>query len=54
VNEAVWDLYARLIARIGPRPTLIERDGDVPAFEVMLAEQALAARVLAGEGRMAA
>ena len=54
VSERVWDLYARLIARIGPRPTLIERDGDVPAFDVLLAEQARAARVLAEEGRLAA
>jgi uncharacterized protein (UPF0276 family) len=54
VAEPVWDLYARLVARIGPRPTLIERDGDVPAFEALLAEQGRAARVLAAQGRLAA
>ncbi|MCK7491328.1 MAG: DUF692 family protein [Comamonadaceae bacterium] len=32
VAPAVWALYERLIARIGPRPTLIERDENVPAF----------------------
>ncbi len=39
VCAAVWRLYARLIARIGPRPTLIERDDDLPAFDVLLAER---------------
>lgn len=43
VAEAVWALYARLTGRIGPRPALVERDGDVPAFDVLLAEQAQAA-----------
>lgn len=42
VAEPVWRLYARLIDRIGPRPTLIERDGAIPAFEALLAEQARA------------
>lgn len=39
VAEAVWALYRRLIARIGPRPTLIERDDDVPAFATLMAER---------------
>ncbi len=39
VAAAVWQLYARLVARIGPRPTLIERDDDLPAFDVLLAER---------------
>ena len=39
VAEAVWALYDRLIDRIGPRPTLIERDDDVPAFSVLMAER---------------
>ena len=46
VAEPVWALYRRLIERIGPRPTLIERDGDVPGFSDLLAEQARAAAVL--------
>ena len=29
VSEQVWSLYEELIARIGPRPTLIERDGEL-------------------------
>ena len=44
VCEDVWALYRRLIARIGPRPTLIERDTDVPPLEALLAEAARADR----------
>ncbi len=47
VAEAVWDLYARLVGRIGPRPTLIERDADIPAFAELMAERARAHGVLA-------
>lgn len=54
VAEAVWALFERLIGRIGPRPTLIERDGDVPAFSALLEEQARAAGVLAREEALAA
>jgi uncharacterized protein (UPF0276 family) len=46
VAEPVWALHRRLIDRIGPRPTLIERDGEVPAFSDLLAEQGRAAAVL--------
>jgi uncharacterized protein (UPF0276 family) len=38
VADAVWRLYARLIGRIGRRPTLIEWDTDVPAWPVLRAE----------------
>jgi uncharacterized protein (UPF0276 family) len=46
VDEAVWALYARLIGRIGPRPTLIERDDDIPRFAELLAERDHAAALL--------
>ena len=39
VAPAVWALFERLIARIGPRPTLIERDENVPSFEELLRER---------------
>ena len=39
VSPEVWALYARLIARIGPRPTLIERDDKLPAFDTLCAER---------------
>lgn len=47
VADAVWALFERLIRRIGPRPTLIERDDDIPAFATLLAERDRAAAVLA-------
>lgn len=46
VHEGTWALYRRLVARIGPRPTLIEWDGQLPAFERLLAEADTARRVL--------
>lgn len=39
VAAEVWALYERLIARIGPRPTLLERDADLPPFTALLAER---------------
>jgi uncharacterized protein (UPF0276 family) len=42
VSEAVWALHRRLVERIGARPTLVERDGDIPEFAELLAEQARA------------
>ena len=47
VAERVWALHRRLLDRIGPRPTLIERDGEVPAFDALLVEQARADAALA-------
>jgi len=38
VAQAVWDLFRYTLARTGPLPTLIERDADIPAFPVLLAE----------------
>ncbi|PYC20022.1 MNIO family bufferin maturase [Pseudomonas mosselii] len=46
IAAPVWSLYQQLIARIGPRPTLIERDGNIPAFAELLAERALAQATL--------
>lgn len=51
VRDHVWALYAEAIRRVGPTPTLIEWDNDVPVWPVLLAEARLAeltmARVLA-------
>lgn len=38
VRDAVWEVYAHALRRLGPTPTLIEWDTDVPALEVLLAE----------------
>ncbi len=48
VCPAVWRLYARLIERIGARPTLIERDDALPTFDTLLAERARAHCILRG------
>jgi len=50
IAEPVWALFRRLIARIGPRPTLIERDGNLPAFDDLLAERAIAQTTLTSAG----
>jgi len=46
VAEPVWTLYRRLIDRIGPRPTLIERDDDIPDFATLMTERDRAAALL--------
>lgn len=47
IAEAVWSLYAHLIARTGPVPTLIERDDNIPAFDELMRERARAAVIMA-------
>ena len=42
VADAVWTLYEYALARIGPRPTLIEWDTDIPAFDALQQEAAKA------------
>lgn len=44
VCEAVGELYSRFVERAGPRPTLVEWDTDVPAFDILLDEAARARR----------
>jgi hypothetical protein len=46
VVDPVWALYAHVIAKAGPRPTLIEWDNDLPDWPILSAEAARAARVL--------
>jgi len=38
VADPVWDLYAQTISRFGALPTMIERDGNIPAFAELVAE----------------
>ena len=38
VCAAVWDLYAHTLRRIGFKPTMIERDDQIPALADLLAE----------------
>jgi uncharacterized protein len=46
VRDAVWSLYATAIRRLGPTPTLIEWDNDVPSWPTLLDEARRAERVL--------
>lgn len=46
IAPEVWQLYRRFVDRAGARPTLIERDGNVPAFGELMTEQEQAAAVL--------
>ena len=47
VSDPVWQLYRHALARLGPVPTLIEWDIDIPPLEVLLGEAAKADRMLA-------
>jgi uncharacterized protein (UPF0276 family) len=46
VCEEVWLLYAHLIQRAGAKPTLIERDDNLPSFDELLAEQQRAQHII--------
>lgn len=46
VAEPVWELYRHLIGRIGARPTLVERDGNIPQFAELVAERDMAAALI--------
>ncbi len=50
VSDPVWSLYERALDVIGPRPTLIERDTNIPSFESLMAERDRAQGLL--EARM--
>ncbi|MEP2650500.1 MAG: DUF692 domain-containing protein [Paraglaciecola sp.] len=39
VSKGVWELLETLLSHTGPKPVLIERDGNLPTFEALLAER---------------
>ena len=49
VTDDVWDLYQFTINMIGPRPSLIEWDADIPELDVLLEEASKAQSILQGE-----
>lgn len=49
IAEAVWTLYAHVIARSGALPTLIEWDNNVPVWPALLAEAVRAQGILSDQ-----
>ncbi len=47
VEAEVWALYESVVATLGPTPTLIEWDNDVPAWSVLKSEADAADAILA-------
>ncbi|MCB9556347.1 MAG: DUF692 domain-containing protein [Deltaproteobacteria bacterium] len=58
VPPCVWQLYRQTIETIGPRPTMVEWDQDVPAFGVVVEQSqralAITDQVMAARRRMCA
>jgi uncharacterized protein len=50
VREAVWALYLHAVRRLGPAPTLVEWDNDLPAWPTLLDEARRAERAMAAAG----
>lgn len=50
VADPVWALFAHVIERAGPLPTLVEWDNDLPDWPVLAAEAARAEAILAQGG----
>ena len=46
VDDVVWDLYDHVIAKLGPLPTLVEWDNEVPDWPVLKREAQRADAVL--------
>jgi uncharacterized protein (UPF0276 family) len=49
IADPVWNLYRRVIARIGPTPTLIEWDSDLPAWPVLRSQAQTAYRIMSAQ-----
>ena len=50
VCDEVWSLYRDCIQTIGPVPTLIERDSNIPEFTELLGEATIADQALTAAG----
>ena len=50
VCDEVWNLYKDCIQTMGPVPTLIERDSNIPEFTALLGEAAIADQALTAAG----
>ncbi len=47
ISDSVWTLYRDVVSRIGPRPTLIEWDSNLPYWPVLRAQALTARRIMA-------
>jgi uncharacterized protein (UPF0276 family) len=45
VSDAVWSLYTEALKRVGPVPTMIERDANIPPLAELEAELRIARRL---------
>lgn len=52
VRPEVWDLYGYAVARLGPVPTLIEWDGDIPDLSVLVGESDKAQKIIDKAGKV--
>ena len=50
ISDSVWTLYRDVVSRIGPRPTLIEWDSNLPDWPVLRAQALTARRMMAEHG----
>ena len=50
VDDSVWRLLAFALDQLGPTPVLLERDADVPAFNVLMQERQIAHDMLVRQG----
>jgi len=46
VSVLVWRLFETAVNLLGPKPTLVEWDTDIPELPVLLAEAAVAQAIL--------
>jgi len=51
VREAVWALYRDAVRRLGPTPTLVEWDNDLPQWPVLLGEARRVETAMAASAR---
>ena len=50
ISDSVWTLYRDVVSRIGPRPTLIEWDSNLPDWPVLRAQALTARRIMVENG----
>ena len=54
IAPSVWSLFEHALRRIGARPTLIERDAEIPPLDELLAEASQAGRIVAAAATVGA